>query len=204
MRHTGSTFKRSRRLGFSTLGNEKEFTKGHKRTYGPGQHGPDRKKKPSEYGIQLVEKQKLRHLYDVNERQFRRLFNIALDSDEVTGFAFMKLLESRLDNLVYRMRFANTRRGARQLVTHGHITLNGKKVNIPSVICNINDVIAVKESSKDMKAIKDALATKRETCGWVATDETKLTGTYTRAPERKELPADINEAAIVEYYNRKL
>jgi small subunit ribosomal protein S4 len=129
MRYTGSNWKRSRRLGFSTLETGKELAK---RPYGPGQHGNDRKRKPSEYGKQLIEKQKLRHMYDVNERQFRRLFMIALRSTEVTGYAFMKLLESRLDNLVFRMGLARTRRGARQLVNHGHIEVNGKKVDIPS------------------------------------------------------------------------
>ena len=131
MRYTGSDWKRSRRLGFSTLETNKEL---QKRPYGPGQHGAARKKKPSEYGKQLIEKQKLRQMYGVNERQFRRLFMIALHSKEVTGFAFMKLLESRLDNLVYRMGFARTRRGARQLVNHGHIEVNGKKVDIPSYL----------------------------------------------------------------------
>ena len=125
MRYTGSTWKKSRHLGFSILETEKEFSK---RRYGPGQHGNDRKKKASEYGKQLLEKQKLRTMYGVNERQFRRLFMLALKSKEVTGFAFMKLLESRLDNLVYRMGFARTRRAARQLVNHGHVLVNGKKV----------------------------------------------------------------------------
>ena len=123
MRYTGSDWKRSRRLGFSTLETNKELAK---RPYGPGQHGANRKKKMSEYGKQLTEKQKLRQMYGVNERQFRRLFMLALKSKEVTGFAFMKLLESRLDNLVYRMGFARTRRGARQLVNHGHIQVNGQ------------------------------------------------------------------------------
>ena len=118
MRYTGSDWKRSRRLGFSTLETGKELSK---RPYGPGQHGANRKKKLSEYGKQLVEKQKLRQMYGVNERQFRRLFMIALASKGVTGEEFMKLLESRLDNLVFRMGFARTRRGARQLVNHGHI-----------------------------------------------------------------------------------
>ena len=113
MRYTGSDYKRSRRLGFSVLETGKELSK---RAYGPGQHGNGRKKKPSEYGKQLIEKQKLEQMYGVNERQFRRLFNLALKSDEVTGIAFFRILESRLDNLVYRMGFARTRRAARQLV----------------------------------------------------------------------------------------
>ncbi len=201
MRYTGSDWKRSRRLGFSTLETNKEL---QKRPYGPGQHGAARKKKPSEYGKQLVEKQKLRQMYGVNERQFRRLFMIALSSKEVTGFAFMKLLESRLDNLVYRMGFARTRRGARQLVNHGHIEVNGKKVDIPSYLCSLNDVISVRENAKDMKVIKESLASVATKVGWVEVDAEKLSGKYIREPERNELTQQITESQIVEYYNRKL
>ena len=201
MRYTGSDWKRSRRLGFSTLETNKEL---QKRPYGPGQHGANRKKKPSEYGKQLVEKQKLRQMYGVNERQFRRLFMIALKSKEVTGFAFMKLLESRLDNLVYRMGFARTRRGARQLVNHGHIEVNGKKVDIPSYLCSLNDVIAVRENAKDMKVVKESLESLATKVGWVEVDAEKLSGKYIREPERNELTQQITESQIVEYYNRKL
>ena len=201
MRYTGSDWKRSRRLGFSTLETNKELAK---RPYGPGQHGANRKKKPSEYGKQLVEKQKLRQMYGVNERQFRRLFMIALASKEVTGFAFMKLLESRLDNLVYRMGFARTRRGARQLVNHGHIQVNGKKVDIPSYLCSLNDVIGLRENAKDLKVVKESLASLSTKVGWVEVNEEKLEGKYIREPERNELTQQITESQIVEYYNRKL
>ena len=201
MRYTGSDWKRSRRLGFSTLETNKEL---QKRPYGPGQHGAARKKKPSEYGKQLVEKQKLRQMYGVNERQFRRLFMIALKSKEVTGYAFMKLFESRLDNLVYRMGFARTRRGARQLVNHGHIEVNGKKVDIPSYLCSLNDVISVRENAKDMKVIKESLDSIATKVGWVEVDAEKLSGKYIREPERSELTQQITESQIVEYYNRKL
>ena len=201
MRYTGSDWKRSRRLGFSTLETNKELAK---RPYGPGQHGANRKKKPSEYGKQLVEKQKLRQMYGVNERQFRRLFMIALASKEVTGFAFMKLLESRLDNLVYRMGFARTRRAARQLVNHGHIQVNGKKVDIPSYLCSLNDVIALRENAKDLKVVKESLASLSTKVGWVEVNEEKLEGKYIREPERNELTQQITESQIVEYYNRKL
>ena len=201
MRYTGSDWKRSRRLGFSTLETNKEL---QKRPYGPGQHGAARKKKPSEYGKQLVEKQKLRQMYGVNERQFRRLFMIALSSKEVTGFAFMKLLESRLDNLVFRMGFARTRRGARQLVNHGHVEVNGKKVDIPSYLCSLNDVIAIRENDKDMKVVKESLASIATKVGWVEVDAEKLSGKYIREPERSELTQQITESQIVEYYNRKL
>ena len=201
MRYTGSDWKRSRRLNFSTLENGKELAK---RPYGPGQHGNTRRKKNSEYGKQLIEKQKLRQMYGVNERQFRRLFMIALSSKEVTGVAFMKLLESRLDNLVYRMGFARTRRGARQLVNHGHIEVNGKKLDIPSALLNVGDVVSVKESSKDLKVIKESLETLGSKVGWVEVDAEKMSGKYIREVERKELPQDITESQIVEYYNRKL
>ena len=201
MRYTGSDWKRSRRLGFSTLENGKELAK---RPYGPGQHGNTRRKKNSEYGKQLIEKQKLRQMYGVNERQFRRLFMLALSSKEVTGVAFMKLLESRLDNLVYRMGFARTRRGARQLVNHGHIEVNGKKLDIPSALLNVGDVVSVRENSKDLKVIKESLETLGTKVGWVEVDAEKMSGKYIREVERKELPQDITESQIVEYYNRKL
>ena len=201
MRFTGSTWKRSRRLGVSISESGKELKK---RPQGPGQHGASRKKKPSEYGKQLLEKQKLRQLYGVNERQFRRLFMLALKSEEVTGFAFMKLLESRLDNMVYRMGFARTRAGARQLVNHGHILLNGKKVDIPSALTKVGDTIEVAEHAKSMKVIKESLESLSANVGWVEVDATKLSGKILREPERKELSQDITESQIVEFYNRKL
>ena len=201
MRFTGSTWKRSRRLGISISETGKET---RKRPYGPGQHGNDRKKKPSEYGKQLLEKQKLRQLYGVNERQFRRMFMLALKSNEVTGFAFMKILESRLDNMVYRMGFARTRAAARQLVNHGHILVNGKKVDIPSALTKVGDVVEVKESSKSLKVIKESLESTAKTVGWVEVDNEKLQGKILREPERKELSQDITESQIVEFYNRKL
>lgn len=200
MRYTGSDYKRSRRLGFSTLETGKELAK---RPYGPGQHGNGRKRKPSEYGKQLVEKQKLEQMYGVNERQFRRLFMIARASDEVTGIAFFRILESRLDNLVYRMGFARTRRAARQLVNHGHITVNGKKVDIPSYLCSVGDKIAIKEGAK-LEVVNQALESKPASVGYVKVDAKKREGEFLRAPERNELPKDINEAQVIEYYNRML
>ena len=200
MRYTGSDYKRSRRLGFSTLETGKELSK---RSYGPGQHGNGRKRKPSEYGKQLIEKQKLEQMYGVNERQFRRLFMLARKSDEVTGIAFFRILESRLDNLVFRMGFARSRRAARQLVNHGHITVNGKKVDIPSYLCKVNDVIAIKEGH-DLKVVKASLESKPASVGYVKVDAEKLSGTFVRVPERNELPRDINEAQVIEYYNRML
>lgn len=200
MRYTGSDYKRSRRLGFSTLETGKELAK---RAYGPGQHGNGRKRKPSEYGKQLVEKQKIRQMYGVNERQFRRLFEIARASEEVTGIAFFRILESRLDNLVFRMGFARSRRASRQLVNHGHITVNGKKVDIPSYLCKVGDKIAIKEGH-DLKVVKEALESKPSSVAYVSVDVEKKEGTFLRLPERKELPQDINEAQVIEYYNRLL
>ena len=200
MRYLGSDYKRSRRLGFSTLETGKEIAK---RPYGPGQHGASRRKKPSEYGRQLIEKQKLEQMYGVNERQFRRLFLLALKSDEVTGLALFRILESRLDNLVYRMGFARTRRAARQLVNHGHITVNGKKVDIPSYLCSVGDKIALK-AGKELKVVKEALESKPSACPYVKVNADKFEGEFLRAPERKELPQDINEAQVIEYYNRLL
>lgn len=201
MRYTGSDWKRSRHLGYSTLETGKELKK---RPYGPGQHGNDRKRKPSEHGKQLIEKQKLRETYGVNERQFRRLFNLATASKEVTGTAFIKILESRLDNLVYRMGFAKTRRGARQLVNHGHITVNGLKVDIPSYLCKVNDVIAVAENDRNLKVVNEALESVSSFVGFVKVDKEKKEGTFVREPERKEVAQDINEAQVIEYYNKLL
>ena len=200
MRYTGPDYKRSRRLGFSTLESGVELKK---RSYGPGQHGNNRKKKPTEYGKQLIEKQKLRQMYGVNERQFRRLFAIALKSDEVTGIAFFRILESRLDNLVFRLGFARTRRAARQLVNHGHITVNGKKVDIPSYLCSVGDKIAIKEGH-NLIVVKESLSVNANRCAFATVDVDKLVGTFVRVPERNELPQDINEAQIIEYYNRLL
>ena len=200
-RYTGPSWKISRRLGFSTLETGVELKK---RNYAPGKAPTDKRKKLTEYGKQLAEKQKLREMYGVNERQFRRLFILASNSKEVTGLAFMRILESRLDNLVYRMGFARTRRAARQLVNHGHILVNGKKVDIPSYLCSVNDVIAVKESSKNLKFVAEALESNAIVVPFFTVDKEKKEGTFTREPERKELAQDIQEAQIVEYYNRQL
>ena len=206
MRYTGPKWKRARRLGFSLLGTGEEFNghtlkKGDRRDYAPGQHGAE-KKKLSEYGKQLAEKQKLRDLYGVNERQFRRLFLIARKANKVTGTVFMTILESRLDNLVYRLGFAPTRRAARQLVTHKHIVVNGRTIDIPSYLCNVNDVIGIKDNSKDLIVIKNSLENTTVTVPYVELDKEKKEGRFVRLPERNELSRDINEALIVEYYNR--
>ena len=198
-RYTGSSYKQARRTGFSILENGKELAR---RPYGPGQHGQDRKRKPSNYSIQLKEKQKVRFMYALNERQFKKTFNEAGKLAGLHGENFLKLLESRLDNLVYRMGFATTRRAARQLVNHGHITVNGKKVDIPSFRVKVGSTIALKEESKDHKAVKFALEKAIKRPEFVTFDESKLEGTYVRLPERSELNPEINESLIVEYYNR--
>ena len=198
-RYTGPAYKKSRRLGFSTLENGKDLAR---RPYAPGIHGTSRRKKISEYGIQLQEKQKVRFMYGLNEKQFRRTFEKASKMKGIAGENFLKLLESRLDNLVYRMGMATTRRGARQIVNHGHILVNGNKVDIPSYTCKPGDVISVKENSQEHKAIKNTIELGIKTPAYVEFDKNKLTGTYLRYPERTELTAEINESLIVEFYNR--
>lgn len=198
-RYTGSSYKQARRVGFSLLENGKELAR---RPYGPGQHGADRKGKLSNYGEQLKEKNKVRFMYGMNERQFHKTFKEAENMKGMHGENFLKLLESRLDNVVYRLGLSTTRRGARQLVNHGHITVNGNKVDIPSYRVKVGDVVAVKEASKDHKAIKSALEKISKRVEFVTFDEKKLEGKLVRLPERSELNADINESLIVEFYNR--
>ena len=198
-RYTGPMYRKSRRFGFSVLETGKELAK--KSTI-PGQHGTSRGKKLSNYGTQLQEKQKVKFMYGLTEKQFRKTFNEAGKLKGVHGEDFLKLLESRLDNLVYRIGFSTTRRGARQLVNHGHITVNGKKVNIPSYRCKPSDVIAVKDNAKEMTIIKSSLESINNRVEFITYDENKMAGTYVRYPERSELNADINESLIVEFYNR--
>jgi len=198
-RYTGAEYRKSRRLGFSTTETGKELAK---KPYAPGQHGNKRGKKLSNYGVQLQEKQKVRFMYGVNEKQFRKIFDEASKLKGVHGENFLKLLESRLDNLVYRIGFATTRKGARQLVNHGHITVNGKKVDIPSYRCKVGDIIAIKESDRELAVVKASLEARNNRVEFVTYDESKMAGTYVRYPERNELNADINESLIVEFYNR--
>ena len=168
-RYTGPSWKKSRRLGYSILETGVELKK---RAYGPGPHAKDKKKKNSEYGKQLIEKQKLRETYGVSERQFQRLFLIAKSTKgAVTGVVFMQILESRLDNLVYRMGFARTSRLARLLVNHGHILVNGKKVDIPSYLVEIGDEIAVKEASRNLVVVKASLETAPSNIAYVEVDK---------------------------------
>jgi small subunit ribosomal protein S4 len=198
-RYVGPSWKVSRRLGFSTLETGRELAK---RSYAPGQHGPNRRKKLTEYGKQLQEKQKIRFMYGVNERQFRRLFVIARNSKEVTGIEFLRILESRLDNVVYRLGLARTRRAARQLVTHGHILVNGKKTDIPSYLVTPGSVIAVKENSRTLLVIQQAMEVAGTLAPFVTFDSSKMQGVFVRRPERNELNQEVDENLIVEYYNR--
>ena len=198
-RYTDAQYKKSRRLGFSTLENGKELAK---RPYAPGQHGTDRRKKLSEYGVQLQEKQKVKYMYGLNEKQFKKTFERANKMKGITGENLLRLLESRLDNVVYRMGMANTRRAARQIVNHGHITVNGIKVDIPSYTVKPGDIIAVKEQSLNHPAIKAAVEATLNRPAFVEFDPNKLSGKLIRYPERSELNQEINESLIVEYYNR--
>lgn len=197
-RYTGPQFKLSRRLGISLSGTGKEL----KRPFPPGQHGPGQRRKMSGYAIQLQEKQKLRHMYGLNEKQFRNLFTKALQMKGIAGENFMILLESRLDNLVYRLGLANSRAGARQLVSHGHVTVNGKKVDIASYTCSIGDVISLREKSRGQKSVKEALANRNYLHPYLDFNENALEGKLTRLPERSELPQEIDEKQIVEFYSR--
>ena len=198
-RYTGPSYKQARRVGFSITETGKELAR---RPYGPGQHGNERKGKLSDYGNQLKEKQKVRFMYGMNERQFRKTFDEACKMKGSNGENFLRLLESRLDNLVYRIGFANTRRGARQLVNHGHVTVNGKKVNIPSYRVKPGDVISLKEDDKNLKVVTEALAKVTKRVEFINYNEGKMEATFVRMPERNELNADINEALIVEFYNK--
>ena len=197
-RYTGPSWKQSRRLKYSVLENGKEL---QKRNYAPGQHG-QRRAKLSEYAQQLQEKQKVRFTYGVNEKQFRNLFNKAEKLEGKHGENFLFLLESRLDNLVYRLGFATTRRQARQLVNHGHIVVDGNKVDIPSYIVKPGQTIALKETSRNLQIVKEALENTVVRLGFVSYDDVKGVGTYVRLPERIEILPEIRENLIVEFYNR--
>ena len=198
-RYTGPAYKKSRRVGISTLENGKDLAK---RPYAPGQHGNGRKGKLSNYGIQLVEKQKLRFIYGISEKQLKKAFERASKLQGIHGENILKLLESRLDNIVYRMGIASTRRAARQFVNHGHINVNGKKVDIPSYNVKPGDVISVRENSKEHKAMKETLENINRNVEYVSFDKNKLEGTYLRYPERSELSQDVNESQVVEFYNK--
>lgn len=198
-RYTGPVWKKARRLSFSVLETGEELKK---RNYAPGQHGPTKRIKLSNYGLQLREKQRIRNMYGLNERQFSNLFEKASRMGGMAGVNFLVLLEKRLDNVVYRMGFARTRKAARQLVTHGHIEVNGKKFDIPSAMVNPGDVIAVRENARSMKCITEALESNIANPAFLEVDKENKKGTFVRLPERSELNQEINEALVVEFYNR--
>ncbi|WP_017814666.1 MULTISPECIES: 30S ribosomal protein S4 [Paenibacillus] len=197
-RYTGPKFKLSRRVGISLSGTGKEL----KRPFPPGQHGPNQRRKMSNYGMQLQEKQKLRFMYGLGEKQFATLFERAQKLPGIAGENFMFLLESRLDNLVYRIGFANSRPGARQLVAHGHVTVNGKKVDIASYSVKPGDVIGLREKSRGLTSVKEALENRTHLVAYVEFNEGAVEGKFIRLPERSELTQDIDERQIVEWYNR--
>jgi len=197
-RFTGSNWKVSRRLGFSISETGKEIVK---RPYAPGQHGQKRIKL-SEYGTQLQEKQRVRYVYGVNERQFRKTFEEAKKMAGKQGSNFLFLLESRLDNLVYRAGFAKTRQQARQLVNHGHFLLDGKKADIASIRVKPGQVITIKESSKDLQVVKEALTAVVSRVEYISFDDNKVAATFVRLPERAEFLPEIKENLIVELYNK--
>ncbi len=198
-RFTGSTWKKSRRLEYSISETGKEL---NKRPYAPGQHGQKRRRKLSEYGLQLQEKQRVRFTYGVNEKQFRKTFNEAKKMQGKQGENFLFLLESRLDNLVYRAGFARTRQQARQLVNHGHILLDGVKATIASMRVKPGQKISIKEKSKDLAIIKEAIEAQAARQEYIDFDEEKVVATYTRLPERNEILPEIQENLIVELYNK--
>ena len=198
-RYTGPSWKLSRRLGISLTGTGKEI---EKRPYGPGQHGPNQRIKLSEYGKQLQEKQKLRFMFGVNERQFKTIFNKAGKMPGKHGVNFMILLETRLDNIVYRMGLARTRRASRQLVNHGHIMVDGKRVDIPSFSVKPGQEISFREKSQNLDTVNEALEVNSYVPEYVTFNKDTKVGQFVRMPERSELAAEINESLIVEFYSR--
>ena len=197
-RFTGSTWKVSRRLGYSISETGKELIK---RPFPPGQHGK-RRAKLSDYAQQLHEKQKVRFTYGVSEKQFKKTFVEAAKVAGVHGENFLGLLESRLDNIVYRLGLGKTRAQARQLVNHGHVLVNGKKVDIPSYRMQPGQKVSLKETSKDLKIVAEALETQFNPVDYVSFDQGTGVGTFVRLPERNEFLPEINEQLIVEFYNR--
>ena len=195
----GPVWKRSRRLGFSILETGEEL---QKRNYPPGQHGQGRRQKQSNYALQLQEKQRIRYTYGVTEKQFFNTYKRAIKMEGNTGHNFLFLLEQRLDNVVYRMNLARTRRGTRQLVAHGHILVDGKKVDIPSYTVQPGQRIEVKEASRNMESIKEALEANVSMVDYVEFDKDKKEGLFSRMPERSELNQEFTEALVVEFYNR--
>ena len=199
-RYTGPKTKIARKFGEAIFGDDKAF---EKRNYPPGQHGNNKRRgKKSEYAIQLMEKQKAKYTYGILERQFRNLFKKATAASGITGEVLLQLCESRLDNVVYRMAIAPSRSGARQLVSHRHITVNGNIVNIPSYQLKAGDVVAVREKSKSLEAIANSLANSSNVYEWITWNSETKEGTFVAVPSRVQIPENINEQFIVELYSK--
>ena len=199
-RYTGPKTKIARKFGEAIFGDDKSF---EKKNYPPGQHGNNRRRgKKSEYAIQLAEKQKAKYTYGILERQFRNLFTEAKRREGVTGEVLLQLCEARLDNVVYRLGISPSRRGARQLVSHRHITVNGEVVNIPSYSLKPGDVIGVREKSKSLQAINDSLANNSSVYEWLTWNGDQMQGNFVTVPERIQIPENIKEQLIVELYSK--
>ncbi|MDC6387191.1 30S ribosomal protein S4 [Maribacter sp. PR1] len=199
-RYTGPKSKIARKFGEAIFGDDKSF---EKKNYPPGQHGNNRRRgKKSEYSVQLMEKQKAKYTYGILEKQFRNLFSTAKRKEGVTGEILLQLCESRLDNVVFRMGISPTRSGARQLVSHRHITVNGEIVNIPSYSLKAGDVVGVREKSKSLQSIQDSLAASSSVYEWITWNTEKKEGTFVTVPERLQIPENIKEQLIVELYSK--
>ncbi len=198
-RYIGPKTKISRKFGEPLFGPDKSY---EKKNYPPGQHGPNaRRKKISEYGTQLKEKQKAKYTYGILERQFRNIFHKASRKKGITGEVLLQLIESRLDNTVYRLGIAPSRSAARQFVSHRHVTVNGKVVNIPSYSLRPGDVVAVRERSKSLEIVTNSVVS-RVNYPWLEWDGDKLSGRFMSYPERADIPENINEQLIVELYSK--
>jgi len=199
-RYTGPKSKIARKFGEAIFGDDKSF---EKKNYPPGQHGNNRRRgKKSEYSVQLMEKQKAKYTYGILEKQFRNIFSKANRSKGVTGEVLLQLCESRLDNVVYRMGISPTRSGARQLVSHRHITVNGELVNIPSYSLKAGDVVGVREKSKSLQTIQDSLAANSAVYEWMTWNTATMQGNFVAIPERLQIPENIKEQLIVELYSK--
>ena len=199
-RYTGPKTKIARKFGEAIFGEDKAF---EKRNYPPGQHGLAKKRgKKSEYAVQLMEKQKAKYTYGILEKQFRNLFKKASAASGVTGEILLQLCEARLDNVVYRMGVAPSRRAARQIVSHRHITVNGELVNVPSYHLKAGDKVAVREKSKSLEAIDRSLAASSQVYEWITWNNDTKEGTFVSVPQRLQIPENIKEQLIVEFYNK--
>ena len=199
-RYTGPSTKIARKFGEAIFGEDKAF---EKRNYPPGQHGLAKKRgKKSEYAVQLMEKQKAKYTYGILEKQFRNLFKKASAASGVTGEILLQLCEARLDNVVYRMGIAPSRRAARQIVVHRHITVNGELVNVPSYHLKAGDKVAVREKSKSIEAIDRSLASASQVYEWITWNNDTKEGTFVSVPQRLQIPENIKEQLIVELYNK--